>query len=118
MNQLVADLKAARKLIKHQDDWAKGKESFDRARDGEVNGICGAGAIYITTEASSFNEIETNGDRYDLAWRALSDCIPASPDFEDKYGRMSLPLFNDAPETTHADILALFDRAIARAEQP
>ena len=38
------------------------------------------------------------------AWRALTDATPTAE---------SIPDYNNAPTTTHADLMAWFDRAIA-----
>lgn len=93
MSQLRDDLIAARALIDTPEKWTKG--SYER--DGCY---CVAGALRIAI----FGGLDDNGpywDRYRTAKRSLhpSDVI----------------LFNDASETTHADMMALFDRAIEAA---
>ena len=45
------------------------------------------------------------------AYEAICAALPAS--HTAKYGRTSAGTYNDAPTTAHADVMALFDRAIA-----
>ena len=63
---------------------------------------CAVGAVEAAT---GYAVIEPNTA---LAVRALERVMPRREG--------SVPSFNDAPTTTHADILALFDRAIAAEE--
>lgn len=110
MTHLADDLKAARKLIERPECWTKGQAAkdvfglvaygeFDRAvcwcAVGAVDRICGR---YLK--------------RFNTAIAALKVQMPADPGLHQNIFR-----FNDDPATTHADILALFDRAIAAAER-
>mgnify|MGYP006346210075 CR=1 FL=1 len=78
--------------------WYKGGYSDD-GRTGAEDGFpcCAMGAlVWVNPDVGIFcND----------AYRPLRDALPAE--------WTSIPYFNDAPATTHADILALFDRAIA-----
>lgn len=107
-NQSAADtLRKARALLA-EGKWCKGGYAVDK--DGE---FCDE-----STDAA-------------VAWCALGAVIKVEPDiirqaFAEKYLQMAappvapgagpVPEFNDAPETTLADVLALYDRAIALAE--
>ena len=101
---LKSDLIAAKALIDTPEKWRKGDY-------GSVNtcmcalGACRA-AIYGTTEYN--HRADWHGDDTAAA-HALNAALPVS-------GSMfGVSDFNDAPETTHADVMALFDRAIAAA---
>ena len=91
--QLIADLEAARALIDTPEKWHQG--SFRKYDNGVACRWCALGACYQLTE---------RGDhmRYRDMARALR-------------GVVGMPVhdWNDAPERTHADIMAAFDKAIA-----
>lgn len=92
MNKTVREnLIAAKALIDTPDKWIK-----DRFADGGC--FCAAGALKY---GSGFEA----GEVWESAeYKALLAQVP---------GGRPLPSFNDDPNTTHADIMALFDRAIA-----
>jgi hypothetical protein len=90
MTSVVENLKAAKALIDTPEKW--GKDSF--CSNGKR---CAFGAL-IGVGAFKAPEI-----------RALELAHP-----EGTFGAVAS--FNDAPDTTHADIMALFDRAIAAEE--
>lgn len=103
-------LKQARKLIAKPESWTQGDY---RCQVGERNGkpvfaYCAMGAI----EAA----IDTEADRasgyklYDAATTMLSGGLPP------RVGH-GIITFNDRSGRTHAQVLALFDRAIAKAEK-
>ena len=99
--QLVADLKAAKALIDTPEKWTKGRLRL-RDKYGKVCAMCSIGAIYTAAE-------ELLGPRHDAArdaFRAATGCLPFD----------SVPEWNDAPERTHAEVMAAFDKAIASAE--
>lgn len=85
------DLIAAKALIDTPDKWCKGRMY---SRDGRM---CAFGALYCGFRSRDEDYVD-----------ALMLLNAQSPK-----GRLSA--FNDAPETTHADIMALFDRAIEAA---
>lgn len=95
---LANDLRAARALIDAPERWTKGVFCLDGK-------YCALGAALAVSIPGLPIEL------------ALSDAVPAS--FHN-YGWhlriVRIVRFNDAPATTHADIMALFDRAIAKAE--
>ena len=91
------DLVAARKLVAN--GWTKGM--FRR------NGcVCAMGAVLWVVDSDDDEGI----DREDEAIRALEAALPVC-DVSTLVG------FNDREATTHADVLALFDRAIAASVQ-
>ncbi len=107
--QSVLDvLRAAREKIATPERWTKGAAARD-VNGGKVDAAsplavcwCANGAIY--SKPSPYLR-------------------PGLRDSATENLRMLLPIgfyvstFNDAPTTTHADILALFDRAIAAEEK-
>lgn len=101
MTETAEILRKARALIKDPKNWtqkacARDKYGYEVDVDSrEAYCFCTIGAIAKVSGRS------TDGD----ARNALRDIIG---------GRRSIANFND--EHTHAEVLALFDRAIARAE--
>lgn len=94
MNEkLIENLKAAKALIDTPEKWGRGGSSYIPVRG---KPLCVLGACDQTRMS------ETAKD-------ALREHIPA------RFGGRFIP-FNDHPDTTHADIMALFNRAIAAAE--
>lgn len=88
----------ARELIEKPENWHKGSCFSD-----DKESMCAQGAIARVWLAA-------RDDRgYIGIWHFLDRFVPA--------GRLA-SIYNDHPTTTHADVLALFDRAIAarRAE--
>lgn len=93
------DLIAAKALIDTPSRWFKGNYV-------SVAGcMCALGACRQQMYGSPFGGM---GDTNPLA-QALANALPS--------GRWSVSDYNDDPETTHADIMALFDRAIAAATE-
>jgi len=86
------DLRAARALIDSPEKWRKGSYGYN------TGCLCAAAALWsLDSEKRSMSE----------ASHFLRQHVP---------GGRKLVHFNDDPATTHADILALFDRAIQAAE--
>lgn len=99
-SSLADDLRAARALIDTPEKWCK--ESYE----------CD-GAMCVLGAGQSANGLQEGGPEY---YAALRGALPPEwePDENDWSG--DVPQFNDDPATTHADIMALFDRAIDAAE--
>jgi hypothetical protein len=100
-------LRAARERIKDPERWTQ-SGAFACAADGRPMSPfadlavcwCVRGSLYRETwSVSAAHEVE-------MFLREAMGADFTSPDFEE------LAAFNDAPETTHADVLALYDRAI------
>jgi len=92
-------LVAARELIADERNWIK--EDYNRVVDGRQC-YCADGALLAARRAPLLEE-DFLDLPYSLARRALSSASPIGTIID----------YNDAPETTHADVLAMFDRAIA-----
>lgn len=109
---LLRDLITGRERIARPEQWCKG--SLGRTVDGvEVSAtdrravaFCLMGA-YMTPELGThLHSIINSPERERLlrAYGALSEHVP---------GHRCVPDFNNDPATTHADVLAVYDRAIA-----
>ncbi len=91
---LTDDLIAARGLIDTPEKWGKGDGAFTSP---PAPLLCAVGAC---AEARR----RANRPFFFELTRALIEHVPEG---------MSVFAYNDAPSTTHADVLALFDRAIS-----
>lgn len=99
MATVKENLIAAKALIDTPEKWSKG--------DWSDNGgcLCALGAANLAA-TGMFDCV-----KHDLE-RALEAALPTG--FRTTSGNLRLvPRFNDHRDTTHADIMALFDRAIA-----
>lgn len=101
---------AARARISDRSEWCKGAEARN-AQGASVDPRSPAAVRWCATGA-----LAREGE-YDpafpaavaaIAW-AIADFLPA--------GRVFVSAYNDDDRTTHEDILALYDRAIARARE-
>jgi hypothetical protein len=97
-------LRAARAKIERPECWTTKYYAHD-ATGGECEASareavcwCALGAVKSVTTHGCFHTL----------WELLRAQLP--------HGSVSISTYNDAPSTTHADILLLFDRAIAAAE--
>lgn len=90
------DLIVAKALIDTPEKWCKGIHAGQN---------CAMWALAEAAPMANYRWIE--------AAEALRKAAPRRP-----HGDYGCPVvaFNDAPTTTHADVMALFDRAIAAAE--
>lgn len=92
---------AARKRIEKEENWCKGSAATD------ANGVI---APYeVATRFCLFGAVEAAGGTpiRDGVWESLKEaCLPW-------YGPIG---YNDATETTHADVLTVMDKAIASCE--
>lgn len=99
----VETLRKARELLTPEGAWGRGKMGADRfGAPADLYGPntvcwCVLGALY---------RAEGKDERQDEARPWLLKVLG---------GAQSLALWNDAPERTHAEVLAAFDRAIALA---
>jgi hypothetical protein len=94
IDPVLATLIAARKLIEKPENWGQGK--FESA-----GAYCAWGALMFGSRQLAISNPQNDG--YEEAYRAIRDITPYR----------NLPAFNDRWNTTHADVLALFDKAIA-----
>lgn len=94
-------LRRARALIDTPEKWCKGA----LVRDGA---FCVRGALKTAISGSiwaAFDPLLTRAEQ------ALG-----FPGFDGVHSEPRLPSWNNAPERTHADVMAAFDKAIALAE--
>lgn len=104
-------LKRARALIADPDHWTK------RAYIDTVNGFiqrCPIAALADTCGATTYVQL---GRRERQLARLLIQAMPANGGLLSKLvtDRRRLILFNDSNDTTHQDVMVLFDRAILSA---
>lgn len=97
MTSVRDDLIAARSLIDTPEKWGKG----DGLLSPDLPLRC---IVSAACAASSGSDLES-------IFETLRAAVPGQK-------RGLLQSFNDAPATTHNDILALFDRAINAASEP
>jgi hypothetical protein len=57
--------------------------------------------------------LNVSGDFGRSLWGHLAAVVPNAPARPEDYAWVTVAEYNDSPNTTHADVLALFDRAIA-----
>lgn len=100
MTRAVADiLRAAKERIGTPERWCKGHGSANGYADPSVP-TCAEGAIYCVAKQAFVLAYS--------AWNAFQDC--------NGLAMCSGVDWNDAPERTHAEVMAAFDRAIAAEE--
>jgi len=102
MNDVVATLTAARELLSDPVRWTKGRMARDaageRAYSRSPEAVCWCAAGALNKVSSAWGVQEAQG----ILFASVSG--------------KGIAAFNDDPTTTHADILAAFDRAIAAAK--
>lgn len=98
MSQLADDLRAAKALIDTPEKLAKGEYEDSSGR------LCAIGAL---------NKVMGKPVDCPFTPSGIEAALNAAAARTSGRGALS---FNDDPATTHADIMALFDRAIAAAE--
>lgn len=96
------DLVAAKALIPSPRLWRQG--------DRHPDSLCAMMAVGRVTQPGG-----QSNPRFDAARSAMMDALPA--DSQSRFSSAPVVTFNDDPATTHADIMALFDRAIAGSVQ-
>ena len=100
-------LKATRALIDTPEKWTKG--AYARDARGRVVGWLDPGASCFCVQGAFHKALGHLGDSSFEVWHErVSDAFPAHFN--------SVQEYNDHPDTTHADIMAVFDRAIAAEE--
>lgn len=106
MGTLKDNLIAAKALIDTPEKW--GKEDYEP----RAGCYCMAGAIFAA-KGEGFNPREETSSPEAKAIDAALDEL-----YDGLSPWRSYVEYNDDPETTHADIMALFDHAIAVADEP
>lgn len=105
MKPLLEVLTEARALLADPKAWTQGQ--FARGRWGGGVDVLAPGAQCFCAVGATMRVDARRSYRSDVS-EALEAVTP--PGFGD------MARYNDDPITTHADILAIFDRAIAKAE--
>lgn len=113
MDQETIDtLKKARELISDPKRWNQGAYAIDESGEGlRRNGACGLDAVAwcaIGAIAKVVGQWSIMDPRIKKPWEALELDAKVTGDVTG---------YNDDATTTHADILALFDRTIASLEK-
>lgn len=112
---VLSVLRDARALIATSERWTKGAYAKTAAgmdcgvHDPGATCFCAHGAVL---KAATWAQLQVGAG----ARHALDAVLPAMRGEAGGAPTQYAPFFNDAPETTHADVLAAFDRAIAREE--
>jgi hypothetical protein len=97
-------LKRARAHLSDPKNWNQDGEYF-KGGDNATGCCCAMGAIILDDVGPVLN---WSAPHVRAAQAALICALPS--------GWFSVPKYNDDPNTTHPDILALYDRAIASLE--
>lgn len=103
-----SDLIAAKSLIDTPDKWGRGMDSFENgycAAKGNdpIGPLCAAGACSAVNMLRMWEQ-----PNYQELLQQLHRALPVAV-------AAGVADFNDLPTTTHADVMALFDRAIKAA---
>ena len=105
MSQLLEDLKAARELLSVPERWTKGHLAHDAAgrsvdeQSDKAVCFCIVGAVYKACQND---------------WKRVEPTVNFIANTE---GVVSVPDWQDHPDRTHAEVLDLLDRCIAKAAQ-
>lgn len=99
--EIARVLREARKLIERPEGWVKGRDALDR--DGN--------SVYAySRDACAFCAVGAIMRSCDARWGRVVSAVKSANGID------ALWSWNDAPERTHAEVLAAFDRAIAAEE--
>ena len=107
--ETIEILRSARALIDAPEKWTKGTEARDahgfrvRFESPDAVCFCAVGALL-----GALHRAGNDDDGECVALRRLRKALPI--------GFADVVSLNDHPDTTHADIMAVFDRAIAAEE--
>lgn len=114
-NAVVIVLRLAREKIKNRKNWTQFSFARDRRRfpvpyvAPDAVKWCAAGAVCVVCSGDAIRSVSAIYCA-PAARRALERALPRNP-LEPR----DLETWNDVPGRTHAEVLALFDRAIAAA---
>lgn len=99
------DLIAAKALIDTPEKWRKDDSD-------DYDGCC---AIVAANRVSGSRRYDPDNPRQSRMWQAFYAELPEAYRQSSGASGAFIGDFNDHPDTTHADIMALFDRAIEAA---
>lgn len=112
MSQLLDDLKAVRELLSVPERWTKGEHA--RTNTGCPVPINSRRAKCWCLEGATARAVKSD-ERFNNTWGCLLDMFRQDhPDAKIIGGIIE---WNDADDRTHADVLALLDKAIAAEER-
>lgn len=103
--ETAAVLREARALIEDESRWIKG--TFSKYNVVGLECFCALGAVADVSHGPDVAERQAK--RRD-GWQSLARSLSSTTNWQ------RVADFNDRKTTTHADVLALFDRAIAAEE--
>lgn len=101
-------LRAAREVIADPSHWCKGTDAMDE--DGKVCSKYDNAAVRFCANGAVRRARMLTNANFNIEMTALDTLRSACP-LANKWEET--PDFNDRPETTHSEVLAVFDRAIA-----
>lgn len=102
-------LRAAKAHISEPENWFQGEYFKGSLIDPDTSCACALGAVRVANwSAHAIHSVFVDIHDDTPAAHTLHSVLPD--------GFFTVNDFNDDPNTTHADIMALFDRAIAAAE--
>lgn len=108
----------ARELIAEPKNWTQGVMARDRTGDATLPGdkhatcFCTAGAVY-RAEIDAWREGYGTPVERVVASSGATFAIAKAIEAREFGDNVSIVTFNDRPTTTHADVLQIFDAAIA-----
>jgi hypothetical protein len=100
-------LRGARELLAYPERWIKGEDAADVIGQPLENGYDEGAVCWCLAGALEKVSGRTQDCGVEPAYQAVDDLIVDATNVRE---------WNDAPERTHAEVLALLDRAIASAE--
>lgn len=110
---LADDLRAAKALIDTPEKWGRGVGAYKGTAD---QPLCAFGACLTASNLSGVAAAEGR-TRMALQRALVGKWAALQREWLDAGSlACAVPDFNDDPATTHADVMSLFDRAIAAAE--
>ena len=107
MNKIRDTLIAARALIEDEERWTKG--AMARDKNGAPCESGGTPVCWCASGAIMMCELKKRSADSEGAMRYLREALPP-------WAMRNVPQFNDNSHTTHAEVLAAFDKAIDLAK--
>lgn len=107
MSTTAAVLRRAKALIDTPDKWTQGtgaRTASGQSVERRNGGVCFCALVAIQHVA--YDHLNTSAVESEYAFARAIDRTPSG-----------IAIWNDAPERTHPEVMAAFDRAIAACEQ-
>lgn len=106
MTQLLDDLKAVRELLAVPERWTQNTHARG-VKGAPVSPVGGMAVCWCIDGAA----LRVAGNQHSLRYREMDEAIGSACE------TVCYAFWNDRPHRTHADVLALLDKAIAAAEK-